>query len=197
MIACGSDDAASVANVLAAAFQDDPVFTWFFPDSDQRRASLPRLFARFYAVEMHFGEVVRAPDYEATSFWRAPGAAITPPSVFIRHMPALVGLFGLRLGRLMAVSKAIEEHMPKGQPFWYAHFVAVQPTQQRRGWGRAMMLGGIARAARDKVPLYLETARMENVTFYQGLGFDVTGEWAVPDGPHFWSLTKSPEPTIS
>ena len=186
-------DRARVATILAAAFADDPVFEWFFPDRTQRRTCLPKLFARLYEVEMRYGAVVRAEDYQATSFWRAPGQAITPASAFIRQIPALVGLFGLRLGRLMAVSRAIEAHMPDGQPFWYAHFVGVQPAEQRHGWGRAMMQHGFARAAAADMPLYLETARPENVAFYRALGFEVTGEWNVPDGPHFWSLMRWPE----
>ncbi len=191
IIAAAPEDRQTIAATLTAAFHDDPVFGWFFPDADTRRTKMPELFARLYDVDMRFGSVVRSPGGEATSFWRAPGTAVTPPSVFIRHMPALLRLFGTRLGRLMAVSSAIEAHMPKG-PFWYAHFVGVHPAAQRRGWGRAMMQGGIARAAADGVPLYLETARIENVRFYQALGFAVTGEWDVPKGPHFWSLTKAP-----
>jgi ribosomal protein S18 acetylase RimI-like enzyme len=190
IIAAAPTDRLKVALTLAAAFHDDPVFGWFFPDADQRRAHLPELFARLYDVDMRFGSVVRSPGFEATSFWRAPGKAATPSSVFMRHMPALLRLFGTRIGRLMAVSSAIEAHMPK-EPFWYAHFVAVRPAAQHQGWGRAMMQGGIARAAADGVPVYLETARIENVVFYQGLGFTVTGEWDVPKGPHFWSLTKA------
>lgn len=180
----------AVAISLAQAFQNDPVFRWLLPDDDARRAKLPKLFDLLFEIEQPIGDIRTSPAAEAASFWRPPGRAVTPFVEILKRALPLWGIFGFGLARMSAVTKAIEAHLPKDGAFWYAHFVGVRPDAQGRGWGRAMMRAGMARAAADGLPVYLETARPENVSFYSGLGFEVLGEWDVPGGPRFWSMIR-------
>jgi len=61
-------------------------------------------------------------------------------------------------------------------PHWYVAALGVDPPQQRRGIGRALLEALVARAEADGVFCYLETDRPENVAFYQGSGFAVVAE---------------------
>ncbi len=51
-----------------------------------------------------------------------------------------------------------------------------------------MVKFGLERAMRDGLPIYLETAKPENVRFYQGMGFELLDEWNIPRGPRMWSM---------
>lgn len=182
-------DAGSIAETLALAFFDDPVFRWFIPDDDRRRERLPRFFRLLFRLES--GTVLTAPGGQATSFWRPPGTAGNSFADILPRVVPLLEIFGLGIGRPLAISRAIEAHFPK-VPFWYVHFVGARPEAQGRGWGSAMMRQGCARASAQGLPVYLETARPSNVDFYHARGFKVTAEWDVRGGPHFWSLMHKP-----
>jgi ribosomal protein S18 acetylase RimI-like enzyme len=185
------------AETLALAFQDDPVFCWMLPDAERRRARLPRLFALLFEAETTQGRILKSARGEAISFWRPPGKAGTPAADIVRNAWPLARIFGLGVGRALAVSNVIEAHFPKDTPFWYAHFVAVRPDAQGHGWGAALVRAGIALAEAADMPIYLETARPENVGFYQGRGFAVTAEWTIPKGPRFWSMVRPPGQAVA
>lgn len=192
IVAATDADRAVISRMLADAFHDDPVFGWMLRDPAARRVRMPKLFDVMFRVEQKYGGVLKSATGECASFWRPPGKAVTPTTEFLRRAWPLVEAFGPALPRLLAVSNAVEAHLPRDQPFWYAHFVGVSPSQQRQGWGAAMMRVGIERARNQGLAVYLETARPENVSFYLGLGFEVVAEWNVPKGPHFWSMTHQP-----
>jgi ribosomal protein S18 acetylase RimI-like enzyme len=188
IVEAGSHSHARLAQTLARAFLNDPAFSWMLPDAPSRERRLLRLFALMLRVEPKYGLTLAARDGLSTSLWRPPGKAVTPTMEMIAHAPTLLAVFGANLGRTLAISNAIEAHMPAERGFWYAHMVAVDPTVQRQGRGAAMVRLGLERAASDGAPVYLETARIENVRFYQGLGFGVLGEWSAPGGPPMWSM---------
>jgi ribosomal protein S18 acetylase RimI-like enzyme len=188
-------DRAAIARTLALAFQNDPVFRWMVPNDDFRRRRLPMLFDVFFDIELGRGLILASADVEAVSFWRSAGKAVTPFGDFLLRAWPMITNFAPSLLRMLAVSGAIEAHLPKDRPFWYAHFVGVSPDAQRMGWGAALVRAGLDRARADGLPVYLETARPENVRFYQALGFRVTGEWDVPGGPHFWSMLHAASPS--
>jgi ribosomal protein S18 acetylase RimI-like enzyme len=188
----GADQGAKVARTLARAFHGDPVFRWMIPDERARSERLPDLFAALFRIDLSLGRILSGAGGHAASFWRPPGAAETPFTQMLRHGPTLLHVFRSGIGRSLAVSNGIAAHLPRHRPYWYAHFVGVDPDVQGQGLGAAMMRTGIAHAAKDGLPVYLETARIENVNFYRGIGFSVTTEWDVPSGPHFWSMMLEP-----
>ena len=185
------EEHARLAPVLARAFAEDPVFNWMFPDPASRGARMERLFNLLLRLDDSSARILRGGDFECVSIWQPPGTAGVPFPTIARNLHHLLGIFGRRILRSLAVSNAIEAHYPEGD-FWYAHFVGVEPAMQGHGWGYAMMQEGLQFAARDGLPTYLETARPSNVAFYEGMGFRTIGEWNVPRGPHFWSLLHRP-----
>lgn len=50
-----------IAEMLAAAFLDDPMFQFIIPDDAERRKILPRIFRMNLAYTCRYGEVYTAP----------------------------------------------------------------------------------------------------------------------------------------
>lgn len=186
----GERDRAEVVRTLALAFQDDPALCWIIPDAEKRRTGLPVLFDALFRSDLPTGMILKSAQGEATSMWRAPGKADTGPPELLRRLLPMLRTFGTGIGRALAVSNALDAHHPKGDPYWYLHFVGVRPDFQGKGWGGAIIRDGLARTAADRLPTYLETATPENVPLYQRLGFDIIEEWNVAAGPHFWSMLR-------
>ena len=183
-------DRRTVCATLAAAFQDDPVMGFIFPDPGDRRKRLPRLFAILFQGDGAHGACFMTQGAEAATLWRAPGEGHLGWPEKLRHGLPWLHAAGLSLPRALAVSDASDAAHPR-EPHWYLHVVGCTPAAQGRGFGRAAIAPGLARADADGVPAYLETANEGNLPFYRGLGFEVTQEWRVPRGPRHWSLLRA------
>nr|WP_240047697.1 GNAT family N-acetyltransferase [Sphingomonas panacisoli] len=184
------DDRTAVAAMLARAFANDPAMSYIFPDPRDRAKRLPRLFALLFDADAPGLRLVTG-DAQAATLWQRPGTPQASTMDLLRQAIPLVGALGFALPRAMRVGDALDAHAPP-ERHWYLHIAGVDPSQQGKGLGGASIRDGLARAAADGVPAYLETATESNVALYQSLGFAVTGEWHVPKGgPKFWSMLRA------
>ncbi|MEO7688763.1 MAG: GNAT family N-acetyltransferase [Sphingomonas sp.] len=183
-------DRAAIAATLARAFGEDPATSFIFPDPVRRAKQLPKLFALLFDEDVHGMRLVTAGG-EAATLWRGPGRIRTSRLDLLREALPLLAIFGTALGRALAVSDAIDMHMPSGD-FWYLHIAGCNPAAQGKGFGGAAVRAGLDRIAASGLPTYLETPLERNISFYQGMGFEVTADWVVPKGgPRFWSMWRA------
>jgi ribosomal protein S18 acetylase RimI-like enzyme len=186
-----SGDRTLVTSMLGAAFQDDPVMSFIFPDAAVRRARLPRLFAIAYDGDGANGGRFMTNGGEAVTLWQAPGHGhLSLREKIILSVPWLAAV-GLAFSRALAVSAASDANHP-AEPHWYLDFAGCAPKAQGRGFGGAAIRAGLARADADGVPSYLETANEANLDLYRTFGFVVTHRWRVRGGPGHWSMLRSP-----
>lgn len=185
----GQDDRDTVTAMLARAFADDPAMTYIFPDPRERAKRLPRLFALLFDADAPGMRLVTG-DGQAATLWQRPGTPQASTIDLLRRAVPLVTALGFALPRAMRVGDALDAHAPP-ERHWYLHIAGVDPAHQGKGLGGASIREGLARAAADGLPAYLETATERNVALYQSLGFEVTSEWHVPKGgPKFWSMLR-------
>ena len=187
-----------VSAMLARAFADDPAMSYIFPDPVIRISRLPRLFRLLYVSDGHRGLRIVTNGTEAATLWRAPGDATVGWREKLAELVPLASAIGPAFGRALAVSSAIERHMPRDITFWYLHIAGCDPVHQGKGLGSSAIRAGLARADAEGLPAYLETATETNLGLYQRLGFRVTGEWRVGKlGPIFWSMLRAANPPIA
>ncbi len=190
LVQVGAAERERVAALLARAFANDPAMSWIFPDPAIRARKLPALFRLLFDNDAAHGVRLMTAGGEAATLWRAPGHATTGIGAMLRHAIPMLTTFGTALGRALAVSNAIDAHMPAGA-FWYLHIAGCDPAHQGKGLGGAAIRGGLDRLATGRLPTYLETATEANLGLYQRYGFAVTAEWKVGrDGPTFWSMWR-------
>jgi ribosomal protein S18 acetylase RimI-like enzyme len=184
--------------VLARAFQDNPMPQYVVPD-DAKRARVLDWFMSVAARYGHmYGEVYTTADkVEGGAIWLPPENFAMSPVRMVRSgmilMPLKLGLAAF--GRFMNFSNHWE-HLHKRdipRPHWYLWFVGVDPPRQGQGTGSALMQPVVARADADGLPCYLETANARNVPLYERHGFEVVVEDDLPKGgPHFWTMKREP-----
>ena len=187
-----ADDRCMVLSTLGAAFQNDPVASFIFPDASVRRIRLPRLFAIHYDLQGKMDARYVTAAGEAVALWRAPSHR----SVSFREKVSLsvpwLAAVGSAFRRALAVSAASDANRPC-EPHWYLDIIGCAPSMQGVGFGGVVMRAGLARADGDGLPSYVETANETNLGFYRAYGFVVTHRWRVPDGPTHWAMLRRPQ----
>jgi len=173
-------DRESAVQVLARAFRDNPLNVAVIgsDDPDRRlRANVHGLRSLLPVAHAH-GRVrtLRAGgELAAVLIAVAPGAHPLPLAPLAARLRCLFGQ-GLRVARRWAeVFEALAPLHPP-EPHWYLGTLGVEPRQQGRGIGRALLADWLAEVDREPSCAYLETDRPENVAFYERSGFVALGE---------------------
>ncbi|MFE7466313.1 GNAT family N-acetyltransferase [Streptomyces sp. NPDC057499] len=184
------DDAEQIADVLAHAFDDDPMMAWFFPDAASRAEGLARYFATIFTRQYGRYGVCERTD-AGVSFWVSPEGQdkAVPDAETLRE---LEDILGDRAGLFREAVAAAAEHGPK-EPHWYLAVVGADPTARGRGHGAALLRSGPARADAAGLPVYLESSKESNLPFYEHFGFTVLAEARLPHGgPAVWAMRRAP-----
>jgi ribosomal protein S18 acetylase RimI-like enzyme len=188
------DQLGEASAVLARAFQDDPAWIWVLPDPRRRAALLPWLFRLGFEVTDADVWTTRGPVLGAAR-WLPPGRPA------LRLGTALLAFVAtpLRLReatpRFLAYGRAVESLRARvaGGPHWYLAGIGVDPQEQRKGIGSALLEPGLAGAASAGLPCVLLTNAERNLSFYRRNGFEVVLEADTPTGaPHAWAMVRKP-----
>lgn len=97
------------------------------------------------------------------------------------HVGLTTGLRGAQAAHTIAA------HAPS-QPFTYLRTIGVDPAMQRRGFG-SELVEWVVRAAPATLPVYLETAKEQNLSFYARHGFSCMGDFRCL-GVRVWRLLR-------
>ncbi len=196
-----SGDVPAIAQVLARAFDDDPVWAWILPDPESRVARLTRVFgllAKVVHLPKDVSEVAgREAAIEAAAMWDPPGHWKIPFGTQFKQAVPLLRGFGTRLPAALRALNAIDAVHPE-RPHWYLAFLGTEPDAQGNGLGSALLRSRLDRCDAAGAPAYLESSKPENVPYYEKFGFRVTQELALPGGaPPVWLMWRDAEGQFS
>ena len=187
------EDRAALAAVLAQAFHDDPVMSWFFPDPERREAQNRRFFAMRLRQLLPHGETYTVEGELGAALWAPPDrwrlGALDSLRMGISLLPAL----GRRTALITRGVDKIERSHPPA-PHYYLAVLGTDPEAQGRGVGSALMRPVLEACDRDGIPAYLESSKERNIDFYARHGFRVTDEVRMPKGPPVWPMWRDPRP---
>jgi GNAT superfamily N-acetyltransferase len=186
------NDAGQVARSLAAAFGDDPMMQWFFPDEASRTTALERYFTTLFTRQYVLHGVCERTD-AAAAFWVAPEGAekAVPDAETIQQLQEILGD---RAPLFRDAVMAAAAHSPQ-EPHWYLAVIGADPAVQGQGHGSALLRSGLAKADAAGMPVYLESSKPENLPVYRHFGFTVREELRLPGGgPVLWAMRREPRP---
>jgi ribosomal protein S18 acetylase RimI-like enzyme len=185
------DEVPAVADTLAAAFHDDPVFTWCIPDPARRAAALPGFFRLATDAVVPAGEATVTADGQAAALWVPPGtAAVADPEAFGAAVADLVGDDTERTFALMAM---LDEIHPT-EPHRFLWFVGTRPAVQGQGRGAALLRRMLDRSDAQGAATYLDATSEANRRLYERHGFEVLGRHTVAGSPPVWPMQRLARP---
>lgn len=185
-------DRSAAADLLTEAFFDNPAHTYIYPDPATRRPLLRWLMYTNLGAQLTVGQGFgeRGPDdrLAAMAFWHAPGA----PQVSLLQL-ARFGFLAMpfrqgwsRFARMTAMVEEVETRRLVGlggRESWYLNNMVVDSAHRGLGIGsrvlRRQLVDVVSPSGR---PASLTTQKLENVSFYRRLGFEVVDDGMVGEG---------------
>jgi GNAT superfamily N-acetyltransferase len=194
-VLAGSADIDALEDVLQAAFWDDPVTGYLFPDEGSRSRRSARLFhvllVRHY---LPMRTVWTTSDQTGAALWAPPGHWKLSTTQIVRSLPSVLRSLGAHTARSLRWMGEVDRHHPT-EPHWYLGVLGTDPPQQGKGIGSALLGPVLSRCDRDGVPAYLESSKESNIAFYARHGFKLTGEVRPKGAPSMFSMWRDPQPT--
>ena len=183
-----------MARTLAAAFDDDPVFTYLFPPAMSRReARLERMFELETARSGRRSGAWTAAGGAGAAVWFPPGQWAATTWENVRDGLSWVRVFGRQLRVGGAARSVMEAHHRPLPEHWYLLYLGVEPRHQGAGVGSALMRPVLAECDRTGTPAYLEATCERNQTLYARHGFVERDPLPLPDGgPTVFPMWREP-----
>lgn len=183
-------DVGALSATLAAAFFDDPVFAYCYPDADRRRRILEPWFEALVSANLDHEQTYTTRDAVGGAVWLPPGA---PDDEHLGDR--LAEISGVDADRLAAIFELMEANHPE-EPHYYLFLLATRPEWQSRGVGSSLLRPVLDTCDRLAVPAYLEATSEANKRLYLRHGFQPVGEIRLPGGPSMWPMWREPNATV-
>jgi len=186
----GTADVGAVTETITLAFQNDPVWSWVFPDAEQRPAQFRRWWPLFVESAVPHGwtwmaerAATIAPAIAATiAMWTPPGAEELTHEAERRIPSLLEELLGDRAPVALEGLLRFETAHPRDEPHYYLGFVATHDDYRGRGIGERLLAQNLEQIDAEHLPAYLESSNPRNLARYERLGFRPREEFAVGAG---------------
>ena len=181
-------DVQLAADIIVLAFAADPVTRWTWPDPRTYLAAMPRLVRAFGGKAFACGGADCVGDFAGAALWLPPG--VEPDQEALGELMQST-LTPEQLEKALALFRQMADYHPH-EPHWYLPLIGVDPAQQGKGFGDALMAHALARCDRDGAPAYLESTNPRNISLYRRHGFEPLGEIRAGASPPLVPMLRRP-----
>jgi ribosomal protein S18 acetylase RimI-like enzyme len=183
-----ASDEASIVDVIVLAFSTDPAARWLYQDPHQYLTHFPSFVRAFGGNAFAHGSAHYVDGYAGAALW-------LPPNIYPDE-DALIGLFQRTVAaRDQETMFAIFEQMGRyhpSEPHWYLPLIGVDPSQQGKGYGSALLTHTLMPCDRDHTCAYLESSNPKNIPLYARHGFELLGTIQVGTSPPVFPMLRKP-----
>lgn len=176
------DDIPTVAVTLAGAFYHDPVWSWAFPDPEQRLHQQFMWWAMNLAHTARHNWVWTIGNGAAATMWIPPDAPGLTPAETTEAVSLLRELVGARTDQLIEGLLRYAAARPRSERHYYLGLWGTHPQHRGRGIGTRLLLDNLVRIDAEHMACYLESSNPVNRERYGRLGFQPHGEFTMPAG---------------
>ncbi|MEX0272250.1 GNAT family N-acetyltransferase [Leptolyngbyaceae cyanobacterium UHCC 1019] len=184
-----SSDEANVIAMQVLTFCTDPMMRWMYPEPHQYLTHFPQFIRTFGGKAFEHNTAYYIDGYMGAALWFPPG--VEP------DIDPLVALFQNSVANQeqAALFTILEQmgHYHPTQPHWYLSILGVEPTQQGKGYGSALMQHVLTQCDRAYLPAYLESSKPSNIPFYERHGFELLGTIQAGTSPPLFPMFRHPQ----
>jgi len=183
------DDLPALEDALMAAFAEDPLTRWLFPEGGESVRPWFRIGLR---SGMKRGHTYRSGDRSGASIWAPPGVNNLDRNEGGELARAMADHYGdAGSARLAAVAEATGAAHPH-EPHFYLFVIGV--SGRSRGVGAELLAPVLRICDEQSWPAYLESSNPLNQSFYLRHGFTALDEIVPDGGPPLLGMWREPRP---
>jgi GNAT superfamily N-acetyltransferase len=190
--ATAADQAAAVA-VVTLGFSADPIARWSWPDPAVYLEAFPRFVRAFAGKAFAHGSAYYADGYAGAALWLPPD--VHPDNEALGALMESTTPAAIR-GDVFAMVAQMETYHPH-EPHWFLPLVGVDPAQQGKGYGGALMRHALERCDREGRLAYLDATSPRNRALYERHGFEPLGTVQVGSSPPITPMLRRPRRAAS
>jgi GNAT superfamily N-acetyltransferase len=173
-------DAATVVEVIAGAFLNDPTWSWAFPDPVARK----RWWTFCIDEALRYPWTFKTNGFETVSVWIPPSGTEFSHDGEQRVPHLLKELVGSRAPDVAELLHRFDRAHPRNEPHYYLSLLGTRDEHRGRGLGMALLEENLARIDAERMPAYLESSNPGNNHRYESVGFVAVVTFQAPgDGP--------------
>ena len=179
---------------LVAGFMADPLYCWLYPDEVTRPGMVGDVVDLVLGAAVGTGSAWVLDDVVAVAAFTEHGADLIDAGTEASYRQLLEQQIGpRRTAHAFAGMAACAAYEPSG-PHDTLHTLAVHGSRQGKGLGTALLKHLLAQCDERGHPVHLDSSNQRNVSFYERLGFTVSGEVEVPGGgPTMRCMVRPPQ----
>jgi ribosomal protein S18 acetylase RimI-like enzyme len=182
-----SDDAAAIA-VVVLAFSADPAARWTWPDPQQYLVHFPNFVKALGGNAFAHGAAYYVDGYVGAALWLPP--EVGPDDDAVLTLLQSTGSASARKD-VIPLFEQMGRYHPT-EPHWYLPFIGIDPSQQGKGYGAALMKHALIPCDRDGKLAYLESSNPKNIPLYERHGFELLGTIQVGASPPIFPMLRRP-----
>lgn len=193
------DDIPGAVECLKDAFEDDPLWNEIFKNDPDKDRALTGFYTCPLLYGMKFGKVyTTSPEIEGVAAW-VPGKYANMTMLNMLRSGALS--YGMTMGKesmrnLGILSKQLgpeRKRLMKEKRYLYVMIIGISSANQGQGQGSKLMEAMKEECDREKLYLYLETEKEENLSFYKKHGFTVLQKIVIENlNVPMWLMERKP-----
>lgn len=188
-----SGDEPQLVAMLARAYRDDPLYRWCYPEDALRLEQLEQVFGLFGNQIFGYDETYTTDGILGAAVWIPPDkwrmCAVTKAGV-IHGLTTKIGT--RHVARALRTLYLMQSRHPPEPSHYHLAFIGVEPQEQRKGLGTALLQPMLEHCDREGLPAYLEATTPDNIAFFERNGFEITQPIALRDGPPLWPMWRDP-----
>jgi ribosomal protein S18 acetylase RimI-like enzyme len=181
-------DEASIIAVIVLAFSADPAVRWTWPDPQQYLRHFPNFVKALGGKAFAHGSAYYVDGYAGAAMWLPP--EVSPDENVLVELLQLTGYAPVQKD-VFAVFEQMARYHPQ-EPHWFLPFIGVDPFQQGKGCGGALMQHALVPCDRDRKLAYLESSNPKNIPLYERYGFELLGTIQVRTSPPIFPMLRKP-----
>jgi len=172
-------EAPRAVSVQVMAFSSDPIMRYLWPEPHEYVRHFPTLVRGFGGRAFEHGAAHVTDAFLGGSLWLPPGVAPDGDALETLFKDTIAEP---KRSEIFSVLEQMGAAHPE-EPHWHLAFLGVDPTQQGKGIGAALLRYALARIDEEGLHGYLESSNPANISLYRRHGFEVIREIRVGDSP--------------
>ena len=169
-------DKSLIVNILAHSFYENKSVNYIIKQDSKRAQRIKGLMEYSFDMCYSFGEVYLSDNKKACALILFPDKKKPNLKSVFSDFKLIVTCVGFsKLFKAMKRESKIKKLHPK-ELMYYLWFIGVDPNDQNKGIGTALIQEVIAEGLSKQRPVYLETSTLKNIPWYEKFGFKIYNE---------------------